>query len=658
MSAALDYSKPQRSRALAVPALAWLRASSLLRNSVYLMGTTVVTSLLGYLYWVVAARAFPVAEVGLASAFIAAMTMVASVSNLGIGSAVIQSLPQRRSGSDWSLTVNSALVTVAISGLLAGALAVVALPRIAPMLGHADNRLALVGLLALGTTAANMSVVLDSVFIAERAAGKMLARNSAFAILKLAMLLVLVLIPTLGAIGIFASWITASAVTLVAGGALLLPRLARGYTLNIRGLSARVRGMVARMAGHHIINLGGVAPMYLLPLIVTLRLSAAENAYFYTTWMVGSLFFMVSSSVSSSLFAEGAYQPADLARKVRSSARIISLLLAPAMLFFLVAGGAILGIFGPAYALHGRLLLVVLVFSAIPDAITNIAVSALRVRHRLGVAALLSVGMGAVALALAWLLLPRLGIAGAGWAWLIAESVGSVAVGGVVVSKRSIRGTRRCARMLNTLARRLTLRNMAGLARYIWLRLRFQRLRVGIFYIGRGAEMRIGPVAEVHIGGGLRLMRDFTGHFHGRVNVGENVFFNRGCYVCVYSELEIGDNCLFGEHVSIHDENHVVAGDMGPRADLGFDARPIHIGHNVWVGAKATILPGVRIGDNAVIGANAVVTKDIPANCVAVGIPARVVRRVDALDAPPSFAPDGASINANRHASTIGAPIQ
>jgi acetyltransferase-like isoleucine patch superfamily enzyme len=175
---------------------------------------------------------------------------------------------------------------------------------------------------------------------------------------------------------------------------------------------------------------------------------------------------------------------------------------------------------------------------------------------------------------------------------------------------------------------RFTVSNLARFCRYMILRLRFRNLRVGLFLLERGADMRVGPDADIHLGRGVHFMQDFTGYFHGHLTIGDGVFFNRGCYVAVYSSLTIGDNCLFGERVSIHDENHVVGRGPEPIAARGFVAQPIVIGNNVWVGAKATILQGVCIGDNAVIGANAVVTRDVPANTIAVGIPARVVREL------------------------------
>jgi acetyltransferase-like isoleucine patch superfamily enzyme len=135
----------------------------------------------------------------------------------------------------------------------------------------------------------------------------------------------------------------------------------------------------------------------------------------------------------------------------------------------------------------------------------------------------------------------------------------------------------------------------------------------------------------------VRILPDFTGRVNGRLTVGDNVFFNRGCYLSAQESVTIGDNCSFGEYVAIHDEDHAFGVDDAPAGSRGYVTAPIVIGNNVWVGAKATILKGVHIGDNAVIGANAVVTRDIPPNSVAVGVPARVIRMI----AEPSAAMTG-----------------
>ncbi|HEV8193226.1 MAG TPA: acyltransferase [Ktedonobacterales bacterium] len=183
--------------------------------------------------------------------------------------------------------------------------------------------------------------------------------------------------------------------------------------------------------------------------------------------------------------------------------------------------------------------------------------------------------------------------------------------------------------------RRFTVRKAVALLRYLSLRIRYRNLHAALFFLDRGGDILLGPDAVVHIGRKVHMMRDFTGRFVGTLRIADNVFFNRGCYVAAYSCVTIGKSCLFGEGVSIHDENHRTAQLGRPIARQGFETKPIVIGDNVWVGAKATILPGVQIGDHAVIGANAVVTHDVPPYSLAVGVPARVVRlMVDIAEQP------------------------
>jgi acetyltransferase-like isoleucine patch superfamily enzyme len=163
---------------------------------------------------------------------------------------------------------------------------------------------------------------------------------------------------------------------------------------------------------------------------------------------------------------------------------------------------------------------------------------------------------------------------------------------------------------------------------YVMWCIRYPRLLAHRCKIGRGSRLNIGPRANIHFGRHICFMDHFTCYFYGKVTMGERVFFQDNCHVSVHEELTIGDYSIFGEGVSIHDENHVVTTSSDPISDRGFVVKSVHIGRNVWVGAKATILPGVYIGDNAVIGANAVVTHDVPAYTVVAGVPARVIREI------------------------------
>ena len=114
---------------------------------------------------------------------------------------------------------------------------------------------------------------------------------------------------------------------------------------------------------------------------------------------------------------------------------------------------------------------------------------------------------------------------------------------------------------------------------------------------------------------------------YGRnIHLGQRVFFNFNCVVLDVCEVRIGDFTLFGPAVQILTPLHPLEADLRRKQEYG---KPITIGCDVWVGAAALILPGVTIGDRCVIGAGSVVTRDIPADSLAVGNPCRVVRTIE-----------------------------
>lgn len=116
----------------------------------------------------------------------------------------------------------------------------------------------------------------------------------------------------------------------------------------------------------------------------------------------------------------------------------------------------------------------------------------------------------------------------------------------------------------------------------------------------------------------------FYSDFGKNITLGERVFINSGCKFQDQGGVVIGDDCLIGHNTVIATLNH----DLAPSRRADMHPAPVVIGRNVWIGSNATILPGVTIGDNAVVAAASVVTKDVPADSIVVGSPARVVRSV------------------------------
>ena len=114
------------------------------------------------------------------------------------------------------------------------------------------------------------------------------------------------------------------------------------------------------------------------------------------------------------------------------------------------------------------------------------------------------------------------------------------------------------------------------------------------------------------------------------IEIGKNAFINYNCTIIDVGKVVIGDNCQIAPNVSIYTAGHPVhPATRNTAYEYGID---ITIGNNVWIGGNTVIMPGVRIGDNAVIGAGSIVTKDIPAWTVAAGNPCRVIRKITEAD--------------------------
>lgn len=122
----------------------------------------------------------------------------------------------------------------------------------------------------------------------------------------------------------------------------------------------------------------------------------------------------------------------------------------------------------------------------------------------------------------------------------------------------------------------------------------------------------------------VTLFPPFTSDFGKNITIGKRVFINSGCRFQDQGGITIGDDSLIGHNAVIATLQH----DIEPTRRADLIPFPVIIGCNVWLGANVTVLPGVTIGDDAVIGAGSVVTKDIPARTIAVGSPARVVRAI------------------------------
>ena len=132
----------------------------------------------------------------------------------------------------------------------------------------------------------------------------------------------------------------------------------------------------------------------------------------------------------------------------------------------------------------------------------------------------------------------------------------------------------------------------------------------------------MGKLTGKKIDDTFRLFPPFYTDFGKNITIGRDVFINSGCHFQDQGGIEIGDGTLIGHNVVLATINH----DLNPAKNRKNYYAPIKIGAHVWIGSNATILPGVTIGDHAVVAAGAVVTQDVPAMTVVGGVPAKVLK--------------------------------
>jgi len=173
---------------------------------------------------------------------------------------------------------------------------------------------------------------------------------------------------------------------------------------------------------------------------------------------------------------------------------------------------------------------------------------------------------------------------------------------------------------------------LAGPLRRIWRRIYFTaRLAADIsgmdFSVQCDGRAHVSGTANIKLGKRCRLGMDVELRTveAGHIQIGEDTRLNRGCTLTSYARISIGDFTIIGEFVSIRDANHGLKRGE-PMRYQPHTCEPILIGRDVWIGRGSCILPGVTIGEGAVIGANSVVTRDVPDFAIAGGVPAKVIK--------------------------------
>jgi acetyltransferase-like isoleucine patch superfamily enzyme len=153
----------------------------------------------------------------------------------------------------------------------------------------------------------------------------------------------------------------------------------------------------------------------------------------------------------------------------------------------------------------------------------------------------------------------------------------------------------------------------------------------GLLFLGRGLQIQIGKRGRVRFGRFVWIGDGTKIRCHeGEVIIGDKTVMGQECTISAYKHVRIGEQCVIADRAMFIDFDHGIVEVERTIREQGIYKRDVDVGSNVWIGYGACVLRGVQVGDNAVIGTNAVVTSDVPANAVVGGIPAKVIRMREA----------------------------
>jgi acetyltransferase-like isoleucine patch superfamily enzyme len=169
----------------------------------------------------------------------------------------------------------------------------------------------------------------------------------------------------------------------------------------------------------------------------------------------------------------------------------------------------------------------------------------------------------------------------------------------------------------------------------------------GPLFLGKRLELQIGRRGAIRFGRFVWVGDGTKIRCHeGEVVVGPKTVMGQECTISAYRHVRIGEQCVIADRAMFIDFDHGTVEVERPIRRQGIYKRDVDVGSNVWIGYGACVLRGTRVGDNSIVGTNSVVTKDVPANAVVGGVPARILRMRDAPDSlrwPEPVEPDPAA---------------
>jgi O-antigen/teichoic acid export membrane protein len=393
-------------------------------NALFLMGASVFSSLIGFVFWLVAARFYPDEAVGLTSALISAMGLAVSFSKLGLELGLVRFL--KRHSEDPKAIINTVFTVGLLASVAAALIFIAGLDLWSPALLFIRETPLYLFAFVFFCAVSSLNNLSDHSFIASRRSGFVVASGLIFGILKV--ILAIALATFLTSFSIFASWGIGMTAAVIISIFVLLPIAQRGYRFAVTIKKKILGDMLGYSFANYISMLLWGTPALIFPLMVVNLLGAEANAYFYIGWAVSNVIVMIPQSVTTSLLAEGSYDETNLKTHILRSLKIIFLLLVPAVVAVLLLADKLLWLFGTQYSASATELVRIMTLAVLPLAVNILYLNIKRVQKDLKMIVGMPAFIAVISIVLALILLPQIGFNGVGIAWLAAHACCAVVI--------------------------------------------------------------------------------------------------------------------------------------------------------------------------------------------------------------------------------------
>ena len=352
-----------------------IMTDTLYLNSLYLMASTFIMAGFGFIFWIIVAHYYSTDSVGIATTVLSVMTLLASLSTVGLNVSLSRFLPKSKTRN---ALITTAFSVVALTSIITTSIFLAGLTVFSPDLLFLRSNIFYIISFIIFVICYTWELLVDSVFVAYRAASNVFWKSALLSVLKLIFPFFLLM---LGAYGI----ITANAIAMASAVIFSYVVLKKRFSYVVKPVItfSLLKEMASFSWGSFVAGLLANAPSLLLPVIIINTLSPKYAAYYYIASMIQNILYIIPLATTQTLLTEGAYDEKDLQVNVRKAVISTFLLLIPATLIIVFFGGILLHIFGKSYAADAFQFLQLYSISTVFTAVILIGGAIFRIKHHL-----------------------------------------------------------------------------------------------------------------------------------------------------------------------------------------------------------------------------------------------------------------------------------